>query len=61
MFLLPFQANLRSNTMSISVEVDRAMQDLLQHEDTDHDGLITVDDQGPKVNLFNFWKKLVTE
>ncbi|KAL8692543.1 MAG: hypothetical protein Q9218_002464 [Villophora microphyllina] len=34
--------------MSISVEVDRAMRDLLQHEDTDHDGLITIDDQGPK-------------
>ncbi|KAL8702406.1 MAG: hypothetical protein Q9201_004430 [Fulgogasparrea decipioides] len=34
--------------MSISVEVDRAMRDLLQREDTDGDGLITIDDRGPK-------------
>lgn len=27
------------------------MQDLLQREDTDRDGLITLDDQGPKVRL----------
>ncbi|KAL9597381.1 MAG: hypothetical protein Q9219_005190 [cf. Caloplaca sp. 3 TL-2023] len=31
-----------------SVDVDKAMQDLLQQRDTDKDGLITIDDQGSK-------------
>lgn len=35
--------------MSISIEVDTAMRDLLQREDTDNDGRITIDDRGPKV------------
>ncbi|KAL8943442.1 MAG: hypothetical protein Q9216_001080 [Gyalolechia sp. 2 TL-2023] len=32
----------------ISVNVNEAMKDLLHYEDTDKDGLITIDDQGPK-------------
>ncbi|KAI4121577.1 MAG: hypothetical protein LQ338_006287 [Usnochroma carphineum] len=34
--------------MSICVDVDAAMRDLLQREDTDDDGLITIHDRGPK-------------
>lgn len=39
---------LESTVQSISINVKQAMQDLLQQEDTDKDGLITIDDQGPK-------------
>lgn len=35
----------------LSVNVDEAMRNLLQREDTDKDGLITIDDRGPKVCL----------
>lgn len=43
---------MNSNQDSIVVEVDTAMRDLLEREDTDHDKLITTDDRGPKVGLF---------
>ncbi|KAI4216828.1 MAG: hypothetical protein LQ351_000777 [Letrouitia transgressa] len=33
---------------SILVAVDTAMEDLLEREDTDRDGLITIDDKGPR-------------
>lgn len=36
------------------------MQDLLQREDTDQDGRITIDDRGPKVGC-NHWVSLVTD
>ena len=37
--------------MYITVDVEAAMHALLQREDTDKDGLITIDDQGPNVRL----------
>ncbi|KAL8992684.1 MAG: hypothetical protein Q9169_006915 [Polycauliona sp. 2 TL-2023] len=37
-----------SSRDSICIHVDTAMQHLLEREDTDKDGLITIDDQGPK-------------
>ncbi|KAL8908028.1 MAG: hypothetical protein Q9171_005609 [Xanthocarpia ochracea] len=40
--------SVNSNHDSISVDVDTAMRDLLEREDTDRDNLITINDQGPK-------------
>ncbi|KAL8908402.1 MAG: hypothetical protein Q9207_000821 [Kuettlingeria erythrocarpa] len=42
------QGNPSPGEISISVNVHQAMQGLLREEDTDNDGLITIDDQGPK-------------
>ncbi|KAL8707516.1 MAG: hypothetical protein Q9220_007458 [cf. Caloplaca sp. 1 TL-2023] len=47
-FSFDFPVNAGSEDMSVEVDVGPVMQDLLQQEDTDRDGLITTDDRGPK-------------
>ncbi|KAL8954019.1 MAG: hypothetical protein Q9222_000141 [Ikaeria aurantiellina] len=42
------QVTASNEDVSVEVEVGAVMRDLLEQEDTDKDGLITVDDRGPK-------------
>ncbi|KAL8721763.1 MAG: hypothetical protein Q9225_001612 [Loekoesia sp. 1 TL-2023] len=57
--LTEIQGDSDPSEVCLSVNIDEAMRNLLQREDTDKDGLITIDDRGPKVCLPRYGLSLV--